>query len=31
MQGRAVDVILRAPNLLESSIHKVAEREGVLL
>lgn len=31
MQGRAVDVILRAPNLLESAIHKVAEREGILL
>jgi hypothetical protein len=26
-----VDVVLRAPNLLESAIHKVAEREGIIL
>ena len=31
MQGRSVDVVLRAPNLQEGSIHKVAEREGILL
>lgn len=31
MQGRSVDVVLRAPNLLESAIHKVAEREGIIL
>jgi predicted nucleotidyltransferase len=31
LQGRAVDVILRAPNLLEGPIHKLAEREGILL
>jgi predicted nucleotidyltransferase len=31
MQGCAVDVILRAPNLLKSAIHKLAEREGILI
>jgi predicted nucleotidyltransferase len=31
MGGRSVDVVLRAPNLLESAIHKVAEREGIIL
>lgn len=31
MQGRSVDVVIRAPNLLQSAIHKVAEREGIIL
>ncbi len=31
LQGWAFDVILRAPNVLEGPIHKVAEREGILL
>ena len=29
--GRQVDVVLRAPNLAEQAIHRVALREGVLL
>lgn len=31
MLGRSVDVVIRAPNLLESAIHKVVEREGIIL
>jgi Nucleotidyltransferase domain. len=31
MQGRSVDVVLRAPNLVEGTVHKVAELEGILL
>ena len=30
MQGRSVDVVLRAPNLLESAIHKLAEPEEII-
>jgi predicted nucleotidyltransferase len=29
--GRKVDVMLRAPNLTQSAIHKIAQEEGVLL
>lgn len=29
--GRKVDVVLRAPNLLETSLHQVALEEGVQL
>lgn len=31
LQGRHVDVVLRAPNLRVLPIHEVAAREGVLL
>jgi len=31
LQGRAVDVVLSAPNLARSPVHHVAEREGQLL
>lgn len=29
--GRKVDVMLRAPNLAQSAIHRIAQEEGVLL
>ena len=31
MGGRRIDVILRAPNLMELPIHRVAMEEGILL
>ena len=31
MHGRKVDVLLKAPNLLEQPIHRIAQQEGVLL
>lgn len=31
MDGRKVDVIIRAPNLLQLPIHQIALEEGVLL
>jgi len=31
LQGRSVDVMLRAPNLLQGAAHKAAELEGILL
>ena len=31
MQGRKVDVLLKAPNLLEQAIHRIASQEGVRL
>ena len=31
MQGRKVDVLLKAPNLLEQPIHHIASQEGVQL
>lgn len=31
MNGRKVDVLIRAPNLLELPIHQIALEEGVLL
>ena len=31
MGGRKVDVLLKAPNLLEQPIHRIAQQEGVLL
>lgn len=31
MQGRRVDVLLKAPNLIELPIHSIAARKGVLL
>jgi predicted nucleotidyltransferase len=31
MHGRKVDVLLRAPNLLEQPIHSIAMQEGVRL
>jgi predicted nucleotidyltransferase len=31
MGGRKVDVVIRAPNLLELPIHTVAAEEGILL
>ena len=31
MDGRKVDVLLKAPNLLELPIHRIAEQEGVRL
>ena len=31
MDGRKVDVVLKAPNLLELPIHRIAEQEGVRL
>jgi len=29
--GRKVDVMLRAPNLTQSGIHRIAQEEGILL
>lgn len=29
IEGRQVDVVLKAPNLLESSIHRVAAQRGI--
>ena len=31
MEGRKVDVLLKAPNLLEQPIHRIAQQEGVRL
>ncbi|PYG02440.1 putative nucleotidyltransferase [Thioalkalivibrio sp. ALE21] len=31
LQGRAVDVVLSAPNITRSPVHDIAEREGQLL
>ena len=31
MHGRKVDVLLKAPNLLEQPIHRIATQEGVRL
>ena len=31
MHGRKVDVLLKAPNLLEQPIHRIAQQEGVRL
>lgn len=31
MGGRKVDVVIRAPNLLELPIHTIAAKEGILL
>jgi len=31
MQGRKVDVLLKAPNLLEQAIHRIAQQQGVAL
>lgn len=31
LEGREVDVLLSAPNLLRASIHQIAERDGVPL
>lgn len=31
MQGRKVDVVLIAPNLLEQPIHRIARQEGIRL
>lgn len=31
MDGRKVDVVLKAPNLMEQPIHRIAEQEGVRL
>jgi hypothetical protein len=31
LQGRKVDVLLKAPNLLEQPIHRIASQEGVQL
>ena len=31
MGGRKVDVLLKAPNLMEQPIHRIAEQEGVRL
>ena len=31
MNGRKVDVLLRAPNLQEQPIHRIAMQEGVRL
>lgn len=31
MQGRKIDIVLHAPNLLESEIHRIALEEGVLI
>ena len=31
MHGRRVDVILKAPNLMQLPIHEIAMREGVIL
>lgn len=29
--GRKVDIMLRAPNLTQSAIHRIAQEEGILL
>jgi predicted nucleotidyltransferase len=31
MHGRRVDVILKAPNLMEQPIHRIAKQEGIRL
>lgn len=31
MHGRKVDVLLKAPNLLEQPIHRIAQQGGILL
>ena len=31
MQGRQVDVVVKAPNLAQSPIHSIALQEGILL
>jgi predicted nucleotidyltransferase len=31
MHGRKVDVLLKAPNLLEQPIHRIASQEGIRL
>lgn len=31
MNGRKVDVLLKAPNLLEQPIHRIAQQQGVAL
>jgi len=31
MHGRKVDVLLKAPNLLEQAIHRIAQQQGVAL
>ena len=31
MHGRKVDVLLKAPNLLEQPIHRIAQQQGVTL
>ncbi|WP_373067496.1 nucleotidyltransferase domain-containing protein [Thioalkalivibrio sp.] len=31
LQGRAVDVVLSAPNITQSPVHRTAEKEGRLL
>ena len=31
LEGRDVDVLLSAPNLLHASVHQIAERDGVPL
>lgn len=29
--GRKVDIVLRAPNLMQSAIHRIAEKQGLLI
>ena len=31
LNGRSVDVLLKAPNLIETDIHKIAKEQGELL
>jgi predicted nucleotidyltransferase len=31
MHGRRVDVVLKAPNLMEQPIHRIAKQEGIRL
>jgi predicted nucleotidyltransferase len=31
MYGRRVDVVLKAPNLMEQPIHRIAQQEGIRL
>ena len=31
LQGRKVDVLLRAPNLMEQPIHRIAAQQGIAL
>jgi len=31
MHGRRVDVLLKAPNLMEQAIHRIATQQGVVL
>jgi predicted nucleotidyltransferase len=31
MHGRKVDVVLKAPNLMEQPIHRIAKQEGIRL